>query len=238
MTRINTKRARAGGAFFQSATPSRTSLKAAPAPRSAERIALRAAVDRHDAALRRLGALGQAKETAEQAKRAARKAVTSAQGALDEAVADADGPIAETTQSDVAALVRERRAAVRSAKEACNAADESYADAKATEDVIAQQHALAERELTAARHALADRIAAVVRADPATRKLVTNFEQARRSLMDLHLAMQAVSSKNALPDDARFWDSERGDRPMESAAADQMKAWFAALERDADATLD
>jgi chromosome segregation ATPase len=207
----------------------RTNLKLAPAARSPERVVLRAAVDRHAAALRRIAANSKAQEATADAIRGARKAVASATAALEQAKTDAGGVVAGT--------IRTPQLTVKTARAELMEAEDALEAATAAASTLTTQRAEAESELVLAGLALDDRIRAVVRSDATTAKMLADFARSQREMVSLRRALECLDgSMNALPEDSKFWNVEPV-WPELSAQAERVKTWIEALQTDSDAVL-
>jgi hypothetical protein len=104
-----------------------------------------------------------------------------------------------------------------------------------TRDALEAEMKPAERELMFADMGLDKCVGDVVRVEPATRKLAAEYAAARRRVIDLQRAMEAVQSY--LPDDLLYW---HGSGSFPDAELVGMAAWKAALKElrtDADAEL-
>jgi hypothetical protein len=135
-----------------------------------------------------------------------------------------------------AALGRDPGPSLEDAQSAHADAEASLAEARATLDVLDASKEDAEKELDWAKRMLADAIRGVIRSERATRDLLARFAAARRELMGLRQALELLSGKNALPDDARLWRCDPDDRDRSPATVARTSA-ITALERDADAAL-
>jgi hypothetical protein len=99
---------------------------------------------------------------------------------------------------------------------------------------LEQEEKTAENDLMWAKNKLDGAMGDAVRADPAVRQLVADFEVASKAYAELRQAMTAVR-REWLPDASRSWDSIRNWPEMSTAVA--WKAALAALRTDADAPL-
>ena len=180
----------------------RPALKIAPAARSPERIALAASGAHYAAALKRLAATVAAQEKTEAAISAARDALAAATEALEKAKVDSAASIAGTLRS-------RQKKSVAAARAELTEAEDTLESTIAAETGLQRQHKAAEQSLMFAKMTLNSRISDAVRVDPATAKLLMDFESSRREMVRLRRAIEVLDGKSALPDEARLWAADR-----------------------------
>src|SRR5215471_8523243 len=182
-------------------------LKAVAASRSPERAALAEAIERHDAAIARLQRIQAADEMIFTV--TAREAVEKAAREIEEAKERAARALFEETTGGMS---------VAEAKAAHAAAQETLAAAQAARATLEREAAGAESEISWAKFKLDEAVAAAVRTDAATTRLVARFHEVHREFVDLRDAVEKLG--RCVPNNTtaeRAFDLHRG------------RAWEAAL---------
>jgi chromosome segregation ATPase len=183
-------------------------------PTNPQREELRRAIERQAAALALLESIRTAQRLELEARSVERRALADAIGGLAAAATDAEKQTA--------------RAAVDRARDALN-------DAVKEQRRLEKQYASAQSDLQDATSEVADRVREVVRSDPATRRLASEFVELQRQISELRPAMELLSSA-MLPDGFRFWRAEPGP-PPHNLVREAWERAIAALHADADAEL-
>lgn len=199
-------------------------------PRTPEREALAAAIERRDAAANRLAAIKTAQERAMNSVFDLKDAVDKAIAALDEAKADESRQLVEAFIGGDTAVV----SPVKSAAAAVEEANARLATARQMRAALEQEEKTAENDLMWAKNKLDGAVGDAVRADPALRQLVADFEAANKTCIELRQALSTLQ-REWLPSEAVRWDSIHPWSEMPAAVA--WKAALAALREDADAPL-
>jgi predicted nucleic acid-binding Zn-ribbon protein len=199
-------------------------------PRSPEREALAAAIERRDAAANRLAAIKTAQERAMNSVFDLKDAVDKAIAALDEAKADESRQLVEAFIGGDTAVV----SPVKSAAAAVEEANARLATARQMRAALEQEEKTAENDLMWAKNKIDDTVSAAVKTDPAVRQLVADFEAASKTYAELRQAMNVVR-RERMPDTPGSWDSVRNWSELPAATA--WKAAIEALRADADAEL-
>ena len=209
--------------------PAMRLVDATSPPRTPEREALAEAIARRDTATKQLARIQTAHERASNTIYDLKDSVDKAIATLDEAKAGEGSYLAAVALGDADAALSPVKAAAAAVEEA----NDQLGRCRATRDALEAEVKSAERELMWADMALDKCVGDVVRADPAIRKLATEYAAAQRRAVDLQRAMEAVQSY--LPDDLQFW---HGSIPVAELVA--VAAWRAVLKElrtDADAPL-
>jgi hypothetical protein len=196
------------------------------------RAALRAAIQKHVDLTQRLADLVRAVPKAESAVFAARTGVEQASAAVEDAkreassqaVAAAVGKASGTTLS------------IAKARRVLEAAQDELETARTAAAALTEQRREAEQALSSARWDVDRAVAAVVRSDPATQKLIEVFKRACRELADLREAVESVASHFPQMERLRML-SERIDEVLPSERRAQWERAIMALQEDASATL-
>jgi chromosome segregation ATPase len=199
-------------------------------PRTPEREQLAEAIARRDTATKQLARIQAAHERASDTVYELKDGVDKAIATLNEAKAGEGSYLAAVAlgEADVAL------SPVKTAAANVEQANDQLGTARRTRAALEAEIKVVERELMFADMALDERIADAVRADPAVRQLVTDFEVASKTYAELRQAMTAVRCE-WLPDASRSWDSIRNWPEMPTVAT--WKAALAALRENADAPL-
>jgi hypothetical protein len=198
-------------------------------PQVEPRVALRTAIEQHQAAARRLADLAKALPASEAAVMQARRAIEAATEAVEKAKADAAAYATARALGTAGAApppLRNTRLKLADAEDALAVAKVAAAD-------LAKQREEAQRALSWSRPD--DAVAAVIRSDPATKALLERFERSRRETADLRQAVELVAGY--FPHGERL--ALRSERVEVSPSATRTK-WeraLAALREDADAAL-
>jgi hypothetical protein len=206
--------------------------RVAAEPKIEPRIALRTAVQKHADLTQRIAELTKAVPKAESAVFAARTGVEQASAALEDVKREASSHHAAAalgTASGAAPSITKTRRALEAAQDELEAAKAASAD-------LQKQHAATKQSVGIAEMQRNDALAAVIRSDPATQKLIKTFEQAQRQLADLRRAVELVAWH--FPYATRL--SLLSDRIDDAAPSGKRREWeaaLAALQEDADATL-
>jgi hypothetical protein len=153
------------------------------------RTALRAAVEKHNAAARRLADLTKAIPASDASVMEARRAVEAAQQSVTAAKAAAAAYASAKALDEPATAPPP----LRNARLKLTDAEDALEVAKAASAGLQKQQAAAKEALSLAGMGLDHAVAAVVQSDPATQKLVKTFEQTRRQLGDLRQAVELVA---------------------------------------------
>jgi hypothetical protein len=195
------------------------------------RAALRVAVQKHADLTHRLAELTKAVPKAESAVFAARTGVEQATAALEDAKREASSHHAAAamgTASGAAPSITKARRVLEAAQDELEAAKAASAD-------LQKQHAATKQSVGIAEMQRNDALAAVIRSDPATDKLIKAFEQARLQLSDLRQAVELVAWH--FPQAMRLsLLSER----IDNVASAERREWenaISALEKDPDLAL-
>jgi len=89
--------------------------------------------------------------------------------------------------------------------------------------------------------AIRDGVAAVLRADPAVSRVAEELERLEARSTELRKILSAVSQRNGIPDQHRFWNAMRPHLIPADASMRHLQEWASALHRletgDADAAL-
>jgi predicted nuclease with TOPRIM domain len=183
-------------------------------PSNPHREELRKAIQRQAAALALLEAIRTAQRLQLEARSVQR-------GALADAIGDL---AAATTDSEKQAA----RAAIERARDELN-------DAVKEQRRLEKQYTSAQSDLQDAIGEAAARVRDVVRSDPATKRLASEFVDLQRQISELRPAMELLSSA-MLPDGFRFWRAEPGP-PPHNLVREAWERAIAALHADPDAEL-
>jgi predicted nuclease with TOPRIM domain len=183
-------------------------------PTNPHREELRKAIERQAAALARLEAIRTAQHLELEARSVRRSALANAIGGLAAAATDAEKQAA--------------RAVVERARDELN-------DAVKEQRRLEKQHAAAQSDVQDAIGEAAARVRDVVRSDPATKRLASEFVDLQRQISELRPAMELLSSA-MLPDGFRFWRAEPGP-PPHNLVREAWERAIAALHADPDAEL-
>jgi hypothetical protein len=183
-------------------------------PSNPHREELRKAIQRQAAALALLEAIRTAQRLQLEARSVQRGALADAIGGL----------AAATTDSEKQAA----RAAIERARDELN-------DAVKEQRRLEKQHTSAQSDLQDAIGEAAARVRDVVRSDPATKRLASEFADLQRQISELRPAMELLSSA-MLPDGFRFWRAEPGP-PPHNLVREAWERAIAALHADPDAEL-
>jgi predicted nucleic acid-binding Zn-ribbon protein len=196
------------------------------------RAALRAAVEKHNTAARRLADLTKAMPAADAAVVQSRRNVEAATEAVEKA--KADGAAYATARA--LGTVGTAPTPLRNARLKLTDAEDALEIARTSARDLAQEHKETEQALSSARWDVDRAVAAVVRADAATKALFAEFERARQRLADLRQAVELVAFH--FPQMERLaLLSERVDNALPSERRAQWEAALGALQEDADAAL-
>jgi hypothetical protein len=157
-------------------------------PRTSERAALAAAIERHDAAQRQLAANKSAQEQTIDTRIEARRAVEKSAAMIEEAKVNAATFLANTimgTAGEAPLTVKAARAAAQDAEDALEAALSAGA-------ALAEQEKSAEREMRRAADNIDERIRDVVRVEtgPAVPSLLKDAEMAQSDLIHKRVVLR------------------------------------------------
>jgi predicted nuclease with TOPRIM domain len=183
-------------------------------PTNPHREELRKAIERQAAALALLESIRTAQRLEVEARSVQRRALADAIGALAAAATDTEKQAA--------------RAAIDRARDALN-------EAVKEQRRLEKQYASAQSDLQDATSEVTSRVRDVVRSDPATKRLASEFVDLQRQISELRPIMDLLSAA-MLPDGFRFWRAEPGPPPHNLV----LEAWeraIAALHADPDAEL-
>jgi predicted nuclease with TOPRIM domain len=183
-------------------------------PTNPHREELRKAIERQAAALALLEAIRTAQRLELEARGVQRRALADAIGGLAAAATDSEKQTA--------------RAVVERARDKLN-------DAVKEQRRLEKQHAAAQSDLQDAVHEVTDRVRDVVRSDPATKRLASEFVDLQRQISELRPAMDLLSAA-MLPDGFRFWRAEPGP-PPHNLVREAWERAIATLHADPDAEL-
>lgn len=203
--------------------------KPAPAAAPEPRAALRMAIEEHQAAVRRVADLTKALPAVDAAVMEARSAVEAATRAVEETKAAAAAHATAKALGTAGAAppsLKDARAQLTDAEDALAVAAGALTD-------LAKQHEEAQRALSWSRPD--DAIAAVVRADPATQKLIEGYERARQQYADLRQAVELVAGFLPYGEQLALL-SERLDNTPGGTRSEWERA-LTALQENADAAL-
>jgi chromosome segregation ATPase len=201
-------------------------------PQVEPRAALRTAIQKHTDLTRRFAELTKAVPKAESAVFAARSGVEQASAALE------DAKRAASSQAVAAAVGKTSGTppSIAKARRVLEAAQDELETAKTAAADLGTQRKEVEQAVLMARSRLNDAVAAVVRSDPATQKLIKTFEQAHRQLSDVRQAVEFVLWR-FFPQATRL--SVLAER-IDNVASAQRREWenaISALEKDPDLAL-
>jgi predicted nuclease with TOPRIM domain len=183
-------------------------------PKNPQREELRKAIERQAAALARLESI-----------RSAQRLELEARGVQRRALADAIGGLAAATMD---AEKQAARVAIDRARDALN-------NAVKEQRRLEKQHAAAQTDLQDTTSEVTARVRDVVRSDPATKRLASEFVDLQRQISELRPVMELLSSA-MLPDGFRFWRAEPGP-PPHNLVREAWERAIIALHADADAEL-
>ena len=183
-------------------------------PRNPQREELRKAIERQAAALALIESIRTAQRLELEARSVQRRALAEAIGGLAAAATDAEKQLA--------------RAAIARARDALN-------NAVKEQRRLEKHYASAQSDLQEAISEVAGRVHEVVRSDPATKRLASEFVDLQRQISELRPAMELLASA-MLPDGFRFWRAEPGP-PPHNLVREAWERAIAALHADADAEL-
>jgi chromosome segregation ATPase len=209
--------------------------KSEPPPRSPERIALAAAIDRHAAALADFAATEKAlSETRARIYHAdgAREAIEKARAAIEEAktnAADHLTSLALGTAGDAPISVEDARAALR-------AAEDKLVALEATETALAARLKSCESALYFKRDHLNKGLQDVVKSETGVRKLLSEFAALKREINERSDVLRWLHSKSLIPDEFKGWGNEKIYNDLRDGTAPWKDA-FDRLSIDADAPL-
>jgi hypothetical protein len=204
---------------------------AAPIERSAARIVLAAAIERHAEATRELAANEAAQLKAEAARGEAADAVERAQLALEEAKSAAAKHLTRTimgTAGDAPQSIKDARAALTDATDSLEVAGEAF-------DALVKERPSVAQEVSFAQFGLRDKLRDLVRSDLAVKELVERYTELHRRAVDVRRALELLDRNSMIPDEFRGWNVEREWPDLQAAAS--WRAAISALESDADAPL-
>jgi predicted nuclease with TOPRIM domain len=183
-------------------------------PANPHREELRKALERQTAALARLEAIKGAQRLELGARSVQRHALADAIGGLAAAATDTEKQAA--------------RAVIERARDELN-------EAVKEQHRLEKQYAAAESDLHDAIRDAAARVRDVVRSDPATKRLASEFVDLQRQISELRPVMELLSAA-MLPDGFRFWRAEPGP-PPHNLVREAWERAIAALHADPDAEL-
>ncbi|MGD0186727.1 MAG: hypothetical protein ABSC25_15940 [Roseiarcus sp.] len=206
----------------------KTNLKLAPPPGDLGREALAAAIAAKMTADEALAENVRLVDELRSRIRAAEEAVEAAQGVVEAVREAAIRRVGDPSWPGPSATAREARAALADA-------EDFAATLRAGREAAKRARPDLESNVTIASIRLAAAIAAVVRDDPATRRLVQRYTEVLREMASVREALYYIDSKGAIPVDLKGWGSEPA-HDLPSAAA-PWRAAFEALARDANAPL-
>jgi chromosome segregation ATPase len=200
-------------------------------PRTPEREALAAAIERRDTAAIRLATIKIAQERAMNSVFDLKDAVDKAIAALEQAKADEPHQLVEAF---IGGATVEVASPVKSAAAAVEQANGRLAAARQMRAALEQEEKTAENDLMWAKNKLDGAVGDAVKADPATAQLVADFEAANKTCIELRQALSTLQ-REWLPAEAVRWDSIHPWSEMPAAVV--WKVALAALREDADAPL-
>jgi hypothetical protein len=174
---------------------------------------LRMAIERQAAALNRLEAIKAAQRLELESRSVQRRALADAIGGLAAAVTDSEKQAA--------------RAIVERARDELN-------EAVKEQRRLEKLYAATESDLQDAIRGAAARVRDVVRSDPATKRLASEFVDLQRQISELRPVMELLSAM--LPDGFRFWRAEPGP-PPHNLVCEAWERAIAALHADPNAEL-
>jgi hypothetical protein len=205
--------------------------EAAPIERSAARIVLAAAIERHATATRELAANEAAQLKAEAARGEAADAVERAQRALEEAKSAAAKHLTRTimgTAGDAPKSIKDARAALIDATDTFEVAGEAY-------DALVQQRPSLAQEASFAQFGLRDKLRDLVRSDPAVKQLIEHYTELHRRAVDVRRALEWLDRNSMIGDEFKSWNVEREWPDLQVAVS--WRAAIAALESDSNSPL-
>jgi predicted nuclease with TOPRIM domain len=183
-------------------------------PANPHREELRKALERQAAALARLETIKAAQRVELEARSVQRHALADAIGGLAAAITDTEKQAA--------------RAVIERARDELN-------EAVKEQRRLEKQYAAAESDLHDAIREAAARVRDVVRSDPATKRLASEFVDLQCQISELRPVMELLSAA-MLPDAFRFWRAEPGP-PPHNLVREAWERAIAALHADPDAEL-
>jgi hypothetical protein len=211
-------------------------LKQASAAASPERAALRVAIEQHATAERRLAKINDARERAASVGITAWSTVKAAKSALEEAKTGEGRYLAAVALGEADAAA----SPLKLATDALTKAEADYELKKKTEDALRGETEAAENELASARAHLNAAVKAAVAADPATQRLVHDYQLAQKTYLDLCKLMSDLSNVGCSP----VGQFGEGYAPrhnfLSQGSAPAAQAWLAAISQlrtDADTAL-
>jgi hypothetical protein len=202
-------------------------VETAPA-RTQERAALAEAIADRDAILARMAEIERLADEGTGTLAQHERALAAAERALADAVAESARCATGMEDAYTAPIpIRERRDAIQDARD-------TLAAHRAGRELLAREAEQLTQRLTYARMRVERCATAVVRADPATRRLLEQYAAASRRVADLDAAVYLIRRRDMVAD---------ADRPLLTLAVHDSRraeAWRAAIEllaKDADAEL-
>ena len=142
-----------------------------------------------------------------------------------------DRLLGETTESDP----------VVAGQEALRAAEKALQDAKSQHTILDQRIEEINRRIDFCRSGLRSTVSEVLKADPAVSRVAEELERLEARCVKLRKILSAVSQRNGIPDQHRFWNAMRPHLIPADASMVDLVAWqraLAALETgDADVAL-
>lgn len=200
--------------------------RAAP-PRSPEREALAAAIERHAHAVRNLDATTRAIDDASTVTTAANQLAAVAAEAVETAKQNAVTHVTARMMGEV----NEAPISVRDARELLQSADDDATTARDVEAGLRSSLKAREEEVYWAKRKLTDAIRAVVVSEPGIRSLIRKFKELQDDLEARRGDLRWLDSQFLIPDDLRFWEAaEMHVEPLRGSLPEGAAPWAAALE--------
>jgi uncharacterized protein YPO0396 len=207
------------------ANPLRILGRAAP-PRSPERVALAAAIDRHNSAVTNLAATTKAIADAGSGRIAAEQLVVAAKETVEAAKRNAVTHLTARMLGEV----NDAPTSVRDARDALRSAEDEYAASREVETALQSRLKDCEENIYWAKRKLTDAICDVVKSEPGIRALLTRFSKLRHELAQLHLDLTWFAGQFMIPDEFKHWESiETMIVPDPNDLSERTMPWAAAL---------
>jgi hypothetical protein len=188
---------------------------------SDERAALAAAIDRRNILQRELDATNKALAEVSGKRTDARRAVEAAKQAVEDAKANAVAFLTATISGTAGAAPT----SIKDARAALQEAEDAFETQHMLEESLNAKLPALDESLHFAKSRVRDKINAVVAADPSLRKLLTQYEEAKRLMVQRAQLFHFLWA--AIPHDHRHWQSSRDYRLDEMQ--DETPPWRAAI---------
>jgi DNA repair ATPase RecN len=201
--------------------------KAAPPPRTPEREALGAAIERRNNAVRSRDATAKALSDMQTRRVDAQATVDKAKAAVETAKTDAAAHLTATALGqavDAPMMIKAARAALLEAEDAFETIQSTIATLEA--NIKAWNE-----DLHWAKEKLARALKDVVKSEPEIRRLVEKFKALKREIEQRRLDLAWLWRQGVIPDDLRNYDAIRSvTMPLDDELSDGTAPWKAALD--------